>query len=44
MYNIYTPEKRQKELDNQEKIRKNFAKYRKKFKSKTIIIYIPIKI
>ena len=42
MYNIYTAEKRQKELDNQEKIRKNFAKYRKKFKSKRLFIIIII--
>ena len=34
MYNIYVAEKRQKELEDKEKKNKNFAKYRKKFKSK----------
>ena len=34
MFNIYIAEKRQKEKEDKEKIRKNFIKYRKKFKSK----------
>jgi hypothetical protein len=36
MFNIYVAEKRQKELEDKEKTRKMFAKYRKKFKSKKI--------
>ena len=34
MYNICVAEKRQKEIEDKEKRDKNFAKYRKKFKSK----------
>ena len=34
MYNIYVAEKRQKEIEDKEKKDNNFAKYRKKFKSK----------
>ena len=34
MYNIYIAEKRQKDLNDKEKTRKIFSKYRKKFKSK----------
>ncbi len=34
MYNIYIAEKRQKEIEDKEKKDKNFAKYRRKFKSK----------
>jgi hypothetical protein len=36
MYNIYVAEKRQKEKNDKEKIRKNFVKYRNKFKSNKI--------
>jgi hypothetical protein len=34
MYNIYLEEKRQKEKEDQLKKEYNYAKYRKKFKSK----------
>jgi len=36
MYNIYVAEKRQKEKNDKEKKRKNFIKYRNKFKSNKI--------
>ena len=42
MYNIYIAEKRKKDLEEKEKIRKTFAKYRNKFKSKKINIFIKI--
>ena len=40
MFNIYVAEKRQKEIEDKEKTRKMFAKYRKKFKSKKIPLLI----
>ena len=40
MYNIYIAEKRKKDLEEKEKVRKTFAKYRNKFKSKKINIFI----
>ena len=40
MYNIYIAEKRKKDLVEKEKVRKTFAKYRNKFKSKKINIFI----
>ncbi len=40
MYNIYVAEKRKKEFEDKEKIRKTFVKYRKRFKGKKIIIII----
>ena len=39
MYNIYIAEKRKKDLEEKEKVRKTFAKYRNKFKSKKINIF-----
>lgn len=40
MYNIYVAEKRQKDLDEKEKTRKIFSKYRIKFKSKKIYLIL----
>ncbi len=34
MFNLYVAEKRKKEKEDKEKIRKNYAKYKQKFKSK----------
>ena len=40
MYNLYVAEKRQKEADEREKVRKTYDKYRKRFKSKKIFSLI----
>jgi len=34
MFNLYVAEKRKKEKEDKEKIRKNYVKYKQKFKSK----------
>ena len=40
MYNIYVAEKRKKEIDDKEKEASQYLKYRKKFKSKKLVITI----
>lgn len=43
MYNIYVAEKRKKEIEDKEKEASQYLKYRKKFKSKKLIISLTSK-
>ena len=39
MYNIYVEEKRKKQIQDREKKRNDFMKYREKFRSKSIKLF-----